>query len=230
MQQKKAPTNEAERYLCDDQVANLQHKSLETRWKEQFQHIYPGLAHMVMDILAIPASGAGVERLFNQGRDITHHRRGRLQAKTIESLMMLRMHADKFSNISLSHMDITAGGQPELSESNSENADSDDENDQNIFVGVASSTQHLDPCDDNNGSVLNEEANTALQSSHHLTVYHEDTDYDSLDQEEAGITIRDDTDEDVLSQVVTTSQGKRRRHTQHSVDLEREKERKRPSR
>ena len=47
---------------------------------------------MAKDVLSIPGSGAGVERLFNQGRDIASYRRGRLQAKTIETLMILKMH------------------------------------------------------------------------------------------------------------------------------------------
>lgn len=39
-------------------------------------------------MLSIPATGAGVERLFNTARDICHYRRGRLNATTIQELMM----------------------------------------------------------------------------------------------------------------------------------------------
>lgn len=43
---------------------------------------------MARDILSIPATGAGVERLFNSARDICHYRRGSLHTKTIQELMM----------------------------------------------------------------------------------------------------------------------------------------------
>jgi hypothetical protein len=39
-------------------------------------------------LLAIPAAGVGVERLFNSSRDICHYRRGRLHPDTIRLLMM----------------------------------------------------------------------------------------------------------------------------------------------
>jgi hypothetical protein len=53
------------------------------------------LAAMARDILATPASGAGVERLFNCARDICHYRRGQLKPETIRSLM-LHLFASKF--------------------------------------------------------------------------------------------------------------------------------------
>lgn len=46
------------------------------------------MARLARDILSIPASGAGVERLFNSARDICHYRRGSLQPQTISDLMM----------------------------------------------------------------------------------------------------------------------------------------------
>jgi hypothetical protein len=39
-------------------------------------------------VLSFPATGAGVERLFNTARDICHYRRGRIKSHTIEDLMM----------------------------------------------------------------------------------------------------------------------------------------------
>lgn len=39
-------------------------------------------------MLSIPATGAGVERLFNSARDVCHYRRGSLKPKTIQDLMM----------------------------------------------------------------------------------------------------------------------------------------------
>jgi hypothetical protein len=50
---------------------------------------------MARDILSIPASGAGVERLFNCARDICHYRRGQLKPDTIKNLM-LHMFSSKF--------------------------------------------------------------------------------------------------------------------------------------
>jgi hypothetical protein len=41
-------------------------------------------------VLSIPATGAGVERLFNTARDICHYRRGSLNATTIQELMLYR--------------------------------------------------------------------------------------------------------------------------------------------
>jgi hypothetical protein len=58
-------------------------------WKEN-QHRFPALAAMARDTLSVPATGAGVERLFNTARDICHYRRGRLNATTIQELMMFR--------------------------------------------------------------------------------------------------------------------------------------------
>ncbi|OKO90596.1 hypothetical protein PENSUB_13313 [Penicillium subrubescens] len=51
-------------------------------WKEN-QTTFPALAKLARDVLSIPATGAGVERLFNTARDICHYRRGSLNATTI---------------------------------------------------------------------------------------------------------------------------------------------------
>lgn len=63
-------------------------------WKEH-EHEFPVLARIARDILSIPASGAGVERLFNCARDICHYRRGHLKSDTIKSLM-LHLFSSKF--------------------------------------------------------------------------------------------------------------------------------------
>jgi hypothetical protein len=44
----------------------------------------------------MPATGAGVKRLFNSARDICHYRRGSLSEKTIQDLMMY-ICAQKFT-------------------------------------------------------------------------------------------------------------------------------------
>ncbi|KAJ5264775.1 hypothetical protein N7505_007568 [Penicillium chrysogenum] len=56
-------------------------------WREN-QSRFPAIALLARDILSIPATGAGVERLFNTARDICHYRRGRLRSETIEELML----------------------------------------------------------------------------------------------------------------------------------------------
>lgn len=43
---------------------------------------------MARDYLAVPATGAGVERMFNYARDICHYRRGSLKDSTVQDLMM----------------------------------------------------------------------------------------------------------------------------------------------
>ena len=55
---------------------------------------------MTKNVLSISADGVKVERLFNQTRNITQYRRTRLHANTIETLMMLRMHTEKNTNVS----------------------------------------------------------------------------------------------------------------------------------
>ena len=50
---------------------------------------------MIRNVLTIFENETNVERLFNQKRDIIHYRRIRLNAKTIQTLMMIQMHADR---------------------------------------------------------------------------------------------------------------------------------------
>ncbi|KAI3286490.1 hypothetical protein DTO002I6_8161 [Penicillium roqueforti] len=56
-------------------------------WKEHQQE-FPIIASLARDVLTTPASGSGVERLFNSARDICHYRRGSLKSKTIQDLML----------------------------------------------------------------------------------------------------------------------------------------------
>ncbi|KAG0157964.1 hypothetical protein PDIDSM_5476 [Penicillium digitatum] len=56
-------------------------------WRENHS-LFPAIASLARDILTIPATGAGVERLFNTARDICHYHRGRMKAETIEELML----------------------------------------------------------------------------------------------------------------------------------------------
>jgi hypothetical protein len=63
-------------------------------WRDH-QHMYPILAMIARDFLAIAASGVGVERLFNSSRDICHYRRSRLAPDTIHAIMV-QMCNDRF--------------------------------------------------------------------------------------------------------------------------------------
>lgn len=56
-------------------------------WKDH-EHEFPVLASLARDVMSIPATGAGVECLFNSARDICHYRRGSLKPKTIRDIML----------------------------------------------------------------------------------------------------------------------------------------------
>ncbi|KAJ5267276.1 hypothetical protein N7478_010084 [Penicillium angulare] len=76
----------------DDEIARYLARGIERQkprvyWKEH-ESDFPILANMARDILSIPASGAGVERLFNCARDICHYRRGQLKPSTVRALML----------------------------------------------------------------------------------------------------------------------------------------------
>lgn len=56
-------------------------------WKRA-ERIWPTLAKLARNYLAIPAAGVGVERLFNSARDICTYRRHLLKPETVGQLMM----------------------------------------------------------------------------------------------------------------------------------------------
>jgi hypothetical protein len=64
-------------------------------WKRA-EGTFPIIAEMAREFLAIPASGVGVERLFNQARDICTYRRHSLKPETLRLLVML-MCMDSFN-------------------------------------------------------------------------------------------------------------------------------------
>ncbi|KAG0158397.1 hypothetical protein PDIDSM_5911 [Penicillium digitatum] len=72
--QPRAITDEISQYLDSDTVSV---RPL-TFWKEH-QARFPAIAALARDTLSFPATGAGVERLFNTARDICHYRRGRMK-------------------------------------------------------------------------------------------------------------------------------------------------------
>ena len=65
-------------------------------WWCQHSNRFPVLSKLAQDFLAIPSSGAGVERLFNSAHDICHYQWGKLHAETIEALMV-QMCTDRFA-------------------------------------------------------------------------------------------------------------------------------------
>jgi hypothetical protein len=50
----------------------------------------PNLGRMARDILAVPANGVGVERIFNTARDLLPYRRNRMNAVTIQASMVVK--------------------------------------------------------------------------------------------------------------------------------------------
>lgn len=104
------PEDEITRYLLINLIG-LTKGSPRLFWKEH-QHEYPMLARVARDILSTPASGAGVERLFNCARDICHYRRGQLKPDTVKDVM-LHSFASKFdfeqSELEMLKMYLSAG-------------------------------------------------------------------------------------------------------------------------
>jgi hypothetical protein len=87
------PTNlddEVARYL-NDPLTGSDSQSLFQEWANLAPR-YPQLTQMAKDILAIPAAGVGVERLFNIARDTVSYRRGHLAADTIEEIMIIKYY------------------------------------------------------------------------------------------------------------------------------------------
>lgn len=103
-------------------------------WRDH-QHEFPALARLARDILSIPVTGAGVERLFNTARDICHYRRGSLKPETIRDLMMF-MCISKFDveddqrmliNEYLSHQEKQTAKEEKSTKENDFDPISDDE-------------------------------------------------------------------------------------------------------
>lgn len=54
------------------------------------EEVWPHLTRMARDVLAAPATGVDVERLFSQGRSAINHHRHKLHDKTISNIMFYR--------------------------------------------------------------------------------------------------------------------------------------------
>lgn len=99
-------------------------------WREN-ESKFPVLSRLARDLLSVPATGAGVERLFNSARDICHYRRGSLNETTVQDLMMY-MCSEKFTLESqqpsvLDHRRAEGEDQERLEE-NEANRETEDEN------------------------------------------------------------------------------------------------------
>jgi hypothetical protein len=68
---------------CDSKIDLLEH------WRS-IESIYPTVARMARDVLAIFLTGVAIERQFNIGRDTCQYRRGKLQGGTIQKIMILK--------------------------------------------------------------------------------------------------------------------------------------------
>lgn len=73
---------------CPLRVYQALFSSLQVATSSSDQTRFPAIAALARDVLSFPATGAGVERLFNTARDVCHYRRGRIKSETIEELMM----------------------------------------------------------------------------------------------------------------------------------------------
>ena len=87
---------------------------------------------MIKDILSISINDVEIKRFFNQNRDIFHYRRERLQANTIETLMILHMHTGRNSNDTnaISNMNKNS----KSNDRNSKNESKNDFRDIDVFV------------------------------------------------------------------------------------------------
>jgi hypothetical protein len=63
-------------------------------WQSQEQH-FPGLTLMAKDVLAVPISGVGIERLFSTARQICGYVRNRLKPSTFSKMMVVK-HAEGY--------------------------------------------------------------------------------------------------------------------------------------
>ena len=79
---------ELTKYLKEPAPENV---SVLDYWKNK-SNMYPVLSHLAKKYLAIPATSAGVERLFSISGSLARARRARLNAKTLEDVILLRQY------------------------------------------------------------------------------------------------------------------------------------------
>jgi hypothetical protein len=81
--------NEYDRYIQSPRVA---YKVQTLDWLRQSSKDLPRLCRMGRDVLAVPATGAGVEREFSSSGQVVTAGRSRLSAATISSIMLYKNH------------------------------------------------------------------------------------------------------------------------------------------
>ncbi len=83
-------TKEAEVYLSLPQLDNntLRDEDVLDWWKIH-QTMFPNLSRMARQFLALPASSAGVERLFSRSGEMHGDKRKRLKEETLQSLLFM---------------------------------------------------------------------------------------------------------------------------------------------
>ena len=144
-------------------------------WRHR-QHDFPTLARIARDLLAIPAAGVGVERLFNSSRDICHYRKRRLNPDTIR-LLIIKLYITRFELAE--DLRVIKAELPYESDSESDN-DSDDDCDLDFRYISDNETDNLtedinDNYDDNeidnNGTNRSREPFSATSDNSQSTVY-----------------------------------------------------------
>lgn len=83
---------ELERYLSTTHIVTDRVDPI-TFWTE-CEHMYPTLAAIATDILAIPASSTPVERVFSTAGEATAGKRNRLSQSNLEREILMRKNVD----------------------------------------------------------------------------------------------------------------------------------------
>lgn len=79
--------NDFDRYI---EIPNDVHISSSLEWWKKNKSLYPDLAKMARDVLAVPASSSSVERMFSISGKIATWQRNRLNPRTIRNLMVYK--------------------------------------------------------------------------------------------------------------------------------------------
>ena len=89
---RKACAKETVLHECDKYaISSLANDDVDIlKWWGDNANMYPILANMARDFLAIPATSAPAERVFSQGRRLISYYRHKLSARTIEMVMSLK--------------------------------------------------------------------------------------------------------------------------------------------
>ena len=82
-------SSDIESYITDPCVKHRRGFDVLTWWREHAK-VYPLMAQIARDYLAIPMGSVSVERLFNSARDQFGVRRHRLAPETLQQLMVVQ--------------------------------------------------------------------------------------------------------------------------------------------